>query len=412
LKNTEEMMVEHALKGLRVLDLCWVIAGPFATKILADMGAEVIKIESYRKLDGLRMVGPWRDQKPTPPDRSGAFDTRNVNKLSMALDLKSTAGVEIFKRLVKVSDVIVENFSAGTMDKFGLGYSVLGQINPKIIMVSLAGFGQTGPYRDYVSFGPNLQAISGLTSITGWPGRVAVGIGQAYPDFVGGLYTVFAILASLRHRNTGRGLHIDLSQYEGAVSTLGHSVLEYTVNNRIPQPAGNRHTYACPHGCYRCQGDERWCVIAVFNDEEWQSFCDVIGNPDWVKNPEFATFLGRKKAEDKLDRLIEEWTIKRSAEEVMELMQGAGVAAGVVQNVEDLLRHDRHMKARGYYQELDHPPIGKSIPEGIPFKFSLTPGSLRTPGPLLGEHNDYVLKTVLGMSQQEIDKLASEGAFR
>lgn len=405
-------MSEFALKGLRVLDLCWVIAGPFATKILADMGAEVIKIESSRKLDGLRMVGPWRDRKPTPPDRSGAFDSRNVNKLSMSLDLKSAAGVEIFKRLIKVSDVVVENFSAGTMDKFGLGYSVLSQVNPKIIMVSLAGFGQTGPYRDYVSFGPNLQAISGLTSITGWPGRDAVGIGQAYPDFVGGLYTIFAILAALRYRNTGRGLHIDLSQYEGAVSTLGHSVLEYTVNNRIPEPAGNRHSYACPHGCYRCQGDDRWCVIAVFNDEEWQSFCHVIGNPEWVKSAEFATFLSRKKAEDKLDGLIEEWTIKHSPEEVMELMQGAGVAAGVVQNVEDLLRRDPHMKARGYYQELEHPPIGKSIPEGVSFKLSLTPGSLRTPGPLLGEHNDYVLKTVLGMSRQEIDKLASEGAFR
>lgn len=404
-------MSELALKELRVIDLTWVIAGPFATKMLADMGAEVIKVESHRKLDGLRMVGPWKDQKPTPPNRAGAFDARNVNKLSLLLDLKSPAGVEVFKRLVKVSDVLVDNFSAGTMERLGLGFSILSQINPKIKMVSLAGFGQTGPYSNYVSFGPNLQAISGLTSITGWPRRVAVGIGQAYPDFICSLFAVFAILVSLTGHNRDKGQYIDLSQFETAVSVLGHSALEYTVNNRVPQPKGNRHPYACPHGCYRCRGDDRWCIIAVFNDVEWKAFCDVIGNPSWTKNPEYATFLGRKKAEDELDKLVEQWTINHSAEEVMETMQNVGVAAGVVQNVEDLVRRDPHMKARGYYQEVEHPPIGKIVPEGIPYKLSLTPGSFRIPSPLLGEHNDYILKTILGMSQEEIARFASEGAF-
>lgn len=406
------MVSKLALEGLRVIDLSWIIAGPFATRILAGMGAEVIKVESYHKVDGLRMSGPWKDNIPTPPEGSGAFFAFNPNKLSMLLNLRVAAGIEIFKRLVRVSDVVIENFTAGTMERFGLGYSVLSEVNPKIIMVSMPGFGQTGPYSNYLSFGPTLQPISGLSSITAFPGRDPVGIGGSYPDFIGGLFVDFAILASLRHRQNGKGQYIDLSQHEAVVSTFGHSVLEYTVNNRVPQPRGNRHPYASPHGCYRCKGDDRWCVIAAYSDEEWKAFCNVVGNPDWTKSSRFATLLDRKKREDELDRLVEEWTIEHSAEEVMELMQDAGVAAGVVQNCEDLMTRDCHMKARGFYHEMKHRPSGdKVIIEGSPFKLSVTPWSLRTPAPLLGEHNDYVLKRILGMPQEEIVRFAAEGAF-
>lgn len=405
------MVSKLSLEGLRVIDLSWVQAGPFATKMLADMGAEVIKIETYHKVDGFRVSGPWKDKTPTPPNRSGDFDSKNANKLSMLLNLRVAAGVEIFKRLLKVSDVVIENFTAGTMDRFGLEYSVLRDVNPKIIVVSMAGFGQTGPYSNYVSFGPTLQSISGLSSITGFPGHDPLGLGIAYPDSIGGLFADLAILAGLRHRQSGKGQYIDLSQYEAAVSVLGHTVLEYTVNNRVPQPVGNRHPYASPYGCYRCKGDDRWCVIAVYTEEEWKAFCNVIGNPDWTKSSKFATLLGRKRSEGELDRLVEGWTIGHSAEEVMELMQGAGVAAGIVQNIEDLITRDPHMKARGFYQEIEHPPLGKVILEGIPFKLSLTPGSLRTPAPLLGQHTDYVLKRILGMPQEEIDRFAAEGAF-
>ena len=405
-------MAKLALEGLRVIELCWVIAGPYATKLLADMGAEVIKVESLQRVDGLRMVGPWKNSNPTQPNRSGLFDTKNVNKLSIQLNLKTSAGIEILKKLVSVSDVIVENFSAGIMEKLGLGYQTLSEINPKIIMVRMAGFGQTGPYKNFRSFGPTLQPISGLTSITGWPGRVPVGIGQAYPDFVSALYAVFGILAALRNRNDAKGMYIDLSQYESAVSVLGHSLLDYTVNKRIAGARGNRHPNASPHGCFRCKGNDRWCVIAVYTDEEWEAFCNAIGNPDWTKCPEFATLANRKESEDKLEQLIEEWTILHPAEEVMQIMQNAGVAAGVVQNVCDLITNDPHMRARGYYQEVEHPPIGKVIPEGIPYKFSRTPGRFRTPAPLLGEHTDYVLKTILGMTQGEIDKLVADGVFQ
>ncbi|MDP2917560.1 MAG: CoA transferase [Dehalococcoidia bacterium] len=406
-------MSRTALEGLRVVDLTWVIAGPFCNKLLADMGAEIIKVESRHKVDGLRMEGPWKDNIPTGPNRSGLFDTMNVNKLSFLLNLRVAAGLDIFKRLVEASDVVIENFSSGTMEKFGLGYPVLSEVNPRIVMIRLSGYGQTGPYSNYISFGPTLQAISGLTYITGHPGRTPVGIGQAYPDYTGGLFAALAILSGIRQcRRTGKGQCIDLSQYEGAVCVLGHTLLDYTVNGRIPEATGNRHPYACPHGCYRCKGDDRWCAIAVYNDKEWQAFCHVLGNPAWTSDPAFATFLGRKKREDELDRLIEEWTIERSAEEVMESIQSAGVPAGVVQNVKDLITDDCHMKAREYYQEMEHPPIGKIVPEGIPFKLLGTPGSLRTPAPLLGEHNDYILKSILGMSQEEIDKFASQGAFK
>jgi crotonobetainyl-CoA:carnitine CoA-transferase CaiB-like acyl-CoA transferase len=404
-------MTKLALKGLRVIDLSWVVAGPFATKILSDMGAEVIKIESYGKLDGLRLMGPWKGSEATPPNRSLAFDTKHVNKLSLLLNLRSPAGVEVFKKLASVSDIILENFRAGTMDKFGLGYSELKKVNPHIVMISLSGFGQTGPYKDYVSFGPNLQAISCLTSLTGWPGRTPVGIGQAYPDFIGGLFAVFAVLSYMRNRSSDKGAFIDLSQYEGTVSVLGHSALEYTVNNRIPVARGNTHAHACPHGCYRCKGTERWCVIGVYTDEEWQAFCNVIGNPDWTKSPDFLTFSARKEREEDLNRLVEDWTLEHSPEDVMEKMQAAGVPAGVVQNIEDLMSRDPHIKARGYYEKVDHPPIGEIIPEGNPIKLSLTPGSFRTPAPLLGEHNEHILKSILGISQEEIDRLTLEGAF-
>ncbi|MFH1651056.1 MAG: CoA transferase, partial [Chloroflexota bacterium] len=403
-------MPKLALEGLRVIDLTWVIAGPFATKLLADMGAEVIKVESLQKVDGLRVVGPWKTPEPTPPNRSGMFDTRNVNKLSVVLNLRRPAGVAVFKKLVGVSDVLIENFSAGTMDKFGLGYPVLQEINPKLTMVSMAGFGQTGPYRGYVGFGPNLQAISGLTAVTGWPGRIPVGIGQAYPDFISALFAVFSALVSL-HGNKGKqGQYIDLSQYDCAVSVLGHSVLDYTVNGRVPPARGNRHPSAAPHGCFPCRED-RWCVIAVFTDEEWAAFCRAIGSPEWTQRPEFATFLDRKHHEDELEKLVAAWACTCTAEEVMMLLQGVGVAAAVVQNLEDLLTRDPHLKARGFYQEVDHPPVGKITPEGIPFQLSETPGSFRLPAPLLGEHNEHVLKDILGMSPEEIARYAAEGAF-
>lgn len=276
----------------------------------------------------------------------------------------------------------------------------------------MAGMGHTGPYRDYISFGPVLQAMSGLSLLTGFPDSEPVGIGNSYPDHTAAVHATFAILAALEYRRmTGKGQYIDLSQHETAVVFLGSQILDYVANGRVACRSGNHHPYASPYGCYRCQGDDRWCVIAVFGQEQWQLFCNVLGNPQWSQAPEFATIGDRVKNADELDRLIETWTISHSAEEVMTKLQDAGIAAGVVQNIEDLMTYDPQLKARSFYEEIDMPLRGKAGWEGMQFKLSETPGSVRIPAPFLGQDNDYVLKEILGMSTAEIKQCESEGAF-
>ncbi|MBI2165699.1 MAG: CoA transferase [Chloroflexi bacterium] len=405
-------MSKLPLEDIRVIDFSWVLAGPFATRMLADMGAQVIKIESRRKIDGLRAYGPWRGE-PTPPELGcGLFDLYNRNKLSIALDLTTPGGLEICKRLIAIGDIVVENYSVRGMEKFGLQYPVLQKINPRIVMISMAGLGQTGPYREYISFGPTLQALSGMSVLVGFPDRDPVGIGNSYPDHTAAVHAVIAVLAALDSRErTGKGQHIDLSQYESVTGLLGPQIMDYVANGRVPQRMGNRLPSASPHGCYRCQGDDRWCVISVFNDAEWQSLCKVMDKPALARDPKFATVQGRVSNSDELDRLVESWTVKYPPEEVMERLQKAGVAAGVVQNIEDLMVRDPQIKARGYYQEVEHPVTGVSALEGLPFQFSNLSWSMRSAAPILGEHTHQVLAEILKMPEEEIERFAQEGVF-
>ncbi|MBI2304521.1 MAG: CoA transferase [Chloroflexi bacterium] len=400
------------LEGLRVADFSWVLAGPFAAKMLADQGAQVIKIETHYKLDGIRNYGPWRERVPTPPDGSGFFDIHNRNKLAITLNLNTPLGVDICKRLIKISDVAIENYSVRAMKKFGLEYPVLREVNPGLIMVSMAGMGQTGPHREYLSFGPTLQPLIGLTHLTGFPNGEPVGIGNSYPDFVAALHATFAILAALEYRaRTGEGQYIDLSQYETGVSVLGSMILDYTANGRAQGRIGNRHPTAAPHGCYRCQGKERWCVIAVFTDEEWRSFGEVLESPPWTQETRFATTQSRVAHADELDGLVEAWTINYTPEEVMGRLQAAGVPAGVVQNTEDLMTRDPQMKERGFYQAVEHLVAGETVLEGVPFRFSGGTGGLRTAAPIMGQHNDYVFRDILGLTPQEMEAGLAQGAF-
>ena len=394
-------MAELTLEGIRIVAFSWLIAAPMATRLLADMGAEVIKIESHKKIDGVRIYGPWRDGVATPPDGSGWFAKYNRNKMSIALDLTTHRGVDICKELIRISDVAINNFSAGAMKKFGLEYQVLQKVNPKIIIVNMPGFGQSGPYSEYSSYGPLIESLSGINYLSGYPDCPPCGFGTPYADYVGALHAAVAILAALEsRRKTGEGQYIDLSQHEAAVSVMGTEILDYTVNHHVQESLGNRHPAAAPHGCYRCKGEDRWCAIAVFNDIEWQAFCSAIGNPTWAEDARFATVLGRVEYSDELDRLVETWTIKYSAEEVMHKLQRVGVAAGVVQNIEDLMTRDPQLKARRFYEEVD-----------VPFKFSRTFAGIRTPPPLLGQHTRYVLGELLGMSTAAIEQLTADGVL-
>ena len=393
--------MEKALQHLRVIDFTWVLAGPFATRILADYGAEVIKVQSKVTTGGTEL------------NTSGYFNTWNRNKLSITLNLSKPQGVELAKKLVQISDVLIENFSPRVMRNWGLDYDTLRGIKPDLIMLSMSGMGQTGPWRDYTAFGATIQAFSGMTYLTTFPGRSPLGLGYAYADHIAGLMGALAILEALEYRQrTGEGQYIDLSELEAMSTLLGTAILDYGVNGRIASPLGNRpaHPVAAPCGAYRCKGEDRWCAIAVFTEEEWEAFCGVLGYPSWTKDRRFATLLSRVKNSDQLDRLVEEWTRDHTAEEVMALLQRAGVAAGVVQDAADLSK-DPQLKARGFFVEADHPILGKVSFDRSPIKLFDTPAQLERAAPLLGQDNEYVYCRLLGMSEAKFKRYIEEDVF-
>jgi benzylsuccinate CoA-transferase BbsF subunit len=318
--------------------------------------------------------------------------------------------VEIARKIVALSDIVVENFAGGVMDRLGLGYEELKKVKPDIIMLSSCMMGQTGPNAWLGGVGPLLTALSGVPYITGWPDREPIQIGP-YTDFIAPIFNIVAILAALDYRRrTGKGMYLDMSQYENFIHFMSPILLDYEVNQRVAGRMGNRLSYAAPHGAYRCLGEDRWCAVAVFTDREWESFCQVIDNPPWTDDPRFSTLLSRKENEDELDRLVEDWTIRHSAEEVMDLMQTAGVRAGVVQTAEDMLEHDPHLKSRHFFWDLEHPEIATYRAMRPPYVLSKSPCEVRR-APLLSEHTGYVLKEVLGMSDEEIADLVIEGVI-
>ena len=377
------------------------VAGPVAVRILADQGAEVIKIERRDTLDlGTR--------------RGGFSGNLHRGKESTVVNMADPRGIEIAQKLAAISDVVIDNFSARVMRNWGLDYESLKKIKPDIIAVSMSGFGHTGPHKDYVSYGPTLQALSGYTLQMRHPGHEPAGWGYSYADMTGGYSGALAVLMALWHRKqTGQGQFVDLAQFEAISSLVGPGLLDI-LNNQTPrnQPVGNRsqEAPAAPHGVYRCKGDDRWCAIAVFTETEWQSLCRVLGQPAWTRETRFASLADRLQHQDALDGYIEAWTQQHTAEEVMARLQEAGIAAGVVANGEDLDR-DPQLRARGYWAQLPAQENGKTenvILDGPPFKLSKTPGYVAAPGPLLGEHTDSVLRRLLNYSDQQIAQLKAE----
>ncbi len=391
------------LKGLKVVDFAWYLAGAMTTKTLSDYGADVIRIESTSHPDALREQLPSKDGI-IGINRGGRFNWLNTGKLSLTVNITRPEGIEVVKKLVAKADIVVENFASGVMKKLGLDYEELRKIKPDIIMLSTCMQGQTGPHAQHPGFGMQLSALAGLVNASGWPDRAPIYIG-APTDYIVPRYGTMAILAALAYRRrTGRGQYIEISQYEVSIHFMTASILDYTANHRIAGREGNRLSYAAPHGAYRCLGKDRWCAIAVFTDEEWQSFGKVLKNPAWFKDPKFATLQARKENEDELDKLVEEWTLNYSPEEIMTLLQKEGVAAGVLENAEDMLDHDPHLRYRGFFWEVDHPEIGKYRTARPPFLLSNCNYEIRR-APLIGEHNEYVLREIIGMPDEEITHL-------
>ncbi|MFQ5666400.1 MAG: CaiB/BaiF CoA transferase family protein [Candidatus Binatia bacterium] len=403
----------QALAGLRVIEFTAGMAGPWIGRFMAHCGAEVIKVESKRHLDVTRQyVPPWAPDMGAQSQLSPWLTDWNAGKRFVALDLTRPQGVELAHRLIATCDVVVENYSAGVMDKLGLGYAVLQQANPKLIMFSSSGYGDSGPYRRYVTWGPNIEALSGLSTLSGFPERECTITQYAYPDAVSALHGLFAVMCALEFRHRmGRGQYINLSQFEATVAALGHVMMERLASGREPQRRGNRSLHAAPYGCYRCQGEDRWVAIAVFSDAEWKRFCVAVGQLGWTEDPCFASLASRLHNVEALDRLVEEWTTSRVDYEVMSILQRAGIAAGVVQNVENLLRDDRQLAARRFFEEVDHVKNGKVMTTGIPVGLTGTPGHTGQAGAAVGQDNDYVFRTLLGMTRQEIQQYIDTGAI-
>ena len=398
------------LKGIRVLGLTWVWAGPWMGAVLADMGADVIKIESKQRVDSQRVTKLWIDPEQGEHQGSnlnrGQFNFTNRGVKSCTLNLKQTDGVEIFKKLVKISDVIITNLAPRVLPGWGLDYSVLKEVKPDIILVTLPAFGSTGPDKDYVSYASTIEAAGGLSVSFGYPGGEPVNSGVYPADPIGGMYGSASVLAALYYRaKSGKGQHVDIAQSEAVTTLIPEVIMEQVMNGRIRPRMGNRDTIMAPHGCYPCKGEDKWVAIAVGNEEEWNAMCGVMGNPEWCKDEKFADQFRRWQNQDELNRLISGWTKDFTHYEVMHKLQKAGIAAGPSLNIEEAI-NDEHYRERGAFIEQNHAAAGKIIVYRSPWTSALT--AENPPAPLLGEHNNYVFKTLLGMSDEEIANLSDE----
>jgi crotonobetainyl-CoA:carnitine CoA-transferase CaiB-like acyl-CoA transferase len=409
------------LEGIRVADFTWVWAGPACTMQLAHMGAEVIRMESSRRICVLRMLPPWPGGQPHP-NRSGYFNQYNQGKRSILLDITKPEGKDIAKRLVAISDVAAENFAGGVIDRLGLGYRELRKVKPDLVMISMSGYGQTGPDSSFVSYGPAQVPLSGMSQLTGYRGWPPMHAGMSYGDPNAGLHAAFALIAALYHRErTGKGQYIDMSQWESTMAVIGDGIMHYTMNGEQPERDGNRVPDMAPHGIFRCAPgpapvsgfpeDDRWVSIACGSDAEWRALCGVMGRPELAGDPRFQTLAGRKANEDELEAIVEQWTSTLDPFEVKDRCQAAGVAAfPPLMNKE--LAEDPHLDARAFFVEKEHPEVGVRKHAGIPWRMSGTPCEVWRAAPVMGQDNDYVFGELLGMSGQQIADLVEREVIR
>jgi crotonobetainyl-CoA:carnitine CoA-transferase CaiB-like acyl-CoA transferase len=396
--------------GIKVADFSWIMVGPTTAKYLADHGATVVRVETERPPDRLRAAGPFKDGVPGT-NRSQFFGDFNTSKLSLSLNLKNPAAVAVARRLIAWADVYIESFTPGTVDDLGIGYETARALNPSIIMASTCLMGQSGPAAAFAGYGYHAGAIAGFYEILGWPDRSPDAPWVAYTDTIAPRFLAATIMASLDHRRrTGRGEHIDAAQLEMAVQFLAPQIIDFNVSGRVVSRNGNRSDTMAPHGAYPCSGDDQWCAIAVESDEQWDALRRALGDPSWALDERFGTGEGRLRHQEEIDRHLSEWTSGKSAQEVMHLLQSAGVPAGVVQRSSDLLR-DPQLAHRRFFRYMDHPEMGNIPYSGHQFRIRGYESGPRFPAPLLGEHNELVLREILGMTDEEIAEVVAAGAI-
>ncbi len=400
-------MFKDALKGIRIADFSWVWAGPYATSLLSYMGAEVIKIESRGRVDQTRKGSIMNGDSFNGYDSSPTFNNANLNKQGVSIDITKPGGAELARRLVAECDIVVANMRPGKMDKLGLGYHDLIKVKPDVIMLESSGFGCTGPYRGYAGFAPIFASFGGLAYLTGYEDG-APNVMSGVQDMRAGTMAAFILITALVNRQkTGKGQYIDLSSSECLSALVGPELMEYTMNKRSPFRCGNQDAVMAPHNCYRCKGEDKWISIAVATDEEWDALRRAMGDPDWAKAEEYASVYSRRQHGKELDAHMTEWTVNYTHYELMELLQGVGVAAMPSFDAEEILK-DPHTKERNLFTEVDHPALGKQVVMNPAWKLSETPARIRKPGPLLGEDNYDVFENLLGMQEEEIKKLEEE----
>ncbi len=404
-----------ALRGVRIADLTIITAGPNATQMLADLGAEVVKVESGQNPDPFRFwhapLGSAAEAAPEPWNWSCMFNTLNRNKLGVVLDLKHPLGKEAFLRLVKVSDAVTENFRQGVMDRLGLGFDDLRRVNPRIILLSIGSQGSTGPEKGYRSYGSTLDALSGLMSLTGYEDSPPVWSGQGmnYPDQVASIFSAGLLLAAVRYRDrTGQPCFLDLSQREFVTTMIGEHVLETTINGTTPRPRGNRRPGVVPQGCFPCEGEDAWVAISVETDAQWRALCEAIGRPELGTDDRYRTADARARHTDGLDAAIAAWTRQRSTREAMRELQAAGVPAGAVQSGRDMLK-DPQLASRGYYVTVQNVQAGPQRLRVAPYRMTATPPTITRAAPTLGQDTTAVLRDLLGYSPDEIKELERLG---
>lgn len=423
-------MAKLPLEGIRITAVTVVWAGPFATQLLSDWGAEVIRVESLHHFTfltrGFPIIRPTKEMiaarkhwTTAYPDwdpgenawnRYAVFQAHARNKLSCTMDLRKPRGLELFKKLVKKSDIVVENNPPDTMEKLGITYDYLKEVKPDIILMSMPGYGCTGPNKNYRAVGANLDEAAGHTWLRRYRDMDPASASSIlFSDATAGAHGAFALLAALRYRNrTGKGQFIDLAQAETLMPYLAQATMDYSMNNRVQDTMGNRHTYMSPHGCYRCLGEDRWVVIAVNTDEEWQGLCRAMNQPSLANDERFTDVKIRYDNQDELDLIIENWTKDKDNYFVMNILQQEGVPAGAVLDDKDAF-DDPHLEARGFFQEITHQDTGTHPYPGLMWKMSNTPNAIRTPPCRLGEHNEYVYKEILGITDKEYAELEKEG---
>lgn len=400
------------ITGIRVLDFSWGGAGPFATKALADHGAEVIKVETSTHYDFPRTMAPYAN-KQKGINRSAYFSNRNSSKLGVTLNLKSKDAIAIIKTLIPSCDLIVNNFRAGVLERAGLGYQDVAELRPDIIYVSMPLQGTGGPQANYSGVGHTLNVLAGIYGMTAYDDGIVAGPGTNFPDHsVNPGHALVAIMAALVHRKrTGRGQYIEVSQLESTLNLLGPSILAYSLNRQNPAPQGNTSPEAAPYGVFACANGE-WIAISVSDDHQWQGLAKAASDAAFGRDPRFASAVARRAAAADLAKAVAAWTKGQDAFALMRALQDNGVPAGVVQNAKHLVEGDPQLAHRGHFVTLDHPEMGPTVYNNAPFRFSRTPGGPRRAAPLLGQHNHLVFNGILGIRDDELKQLEAADAFK